>query len=87
MVLNVIIFRLEATYCGAYPLCPNQLVYPEIYPQQCLYKNKDDLLSKLGIFCKNPQLTIENEEKIRLMEQILQYDANKIIKEFMKVIR
>ena len=42
---------LEAIYCGAYPLLPNRLSYPELLPADLhashLYADFDDLLAKL----------------------------------------
>jgi glycosyltransferase involved in cell wall biosynthesis len=42
---------LEAVYCGAWPLLPTRLSYPELLPEPLhadhLYRNFDDLLAKL----------------------------------------
>ncbi|VEN35382.1 unnamed protein product [Callosobruchus maculatus] len=40
------ISMLEATYCGCLPLVPNNLVYPEIYPESA-FTNRTELISKL----------------------------------------
>ncbi|XP_016996177.2 tRNA-queuosine alpha-mannosyltransferase [Drosophila takahashii] len=47
---------LEATYCGCYPLVPNKLVYPEIYPKDNLYNTSSALIKKLYNFCRNPKV-------------------------------
>lgn len=46
---------LEAAGCGCFPLCPNRLVYPELYPQQCLYNTQQQLLRTLASWCVRPQ--------------------------------
>ena len=45
---------LEAAWLQCYPLAPNNLVYPEIYPQECLYNTEQQLYKQLAKFCKNP---------------------------------
>ena len=42
---------LEATLSGAYPLVPNRLVYPELYPSEFLYEDQAMLVRRLGELC------------------------------------
>ena len=41
---------------GAYPLLPNRLVYPELYPSDNLYSTEAQLLKKLKYFCTRPKV-------------------------------
>ncbi|ESN94137.1 hypothetical protein HELRODRAFT_186042 [Helobdella robusta] len=55
---------IEAAYLGCFPLVPNILVYPEIFPTECLYKNEVDLIGKLESFCQNPKAVRNSNVKI-----------------------
>jgi glycosyltransferase involved in cell wall biosynthesis len=46
---------LEAAYLGCYPVVPNRLAYPEIYPAECLYNTDCQLVKMLRKFCSDPE--------------------------------
>lgn len=56
---------LEAAYCGCYPLAPNKLVYPEIYPKDNLYNTTNALVKILSNWCRNPSAFRKHREKFR----------------------
>ncbi|CAF0715869.1 unnamed protein product [Brachionus calyciflorus] len=46
---------IEACLFGAYPILPNRLVYPELYPKECLYSTEAQLVKKLKQICSRPK--------------------------------
>ncbi|XP_022323190.2 tRNA-queuosine alpha-mannosyltransferase-like [Crassostrea virginica] len=59
---------LEAVQQGCYPLCPNRLVYPEIYPKQCLYNTSNQLFKMLRRFCCHPELVRKQTAKVDISQ-------------------
>lgn len=75
---------MEAVYYGCYPLAPNALVYPEIYPPECLFSDVLDLKNRLKQFCLDPSLAIEAREKINV--DFNQYSSKTIVPKFKEII-
>ena len=55
---------LEGLWAGCFPLAPNRLSYPEIYPAECLYNTPAQLTKQLRQLCKNPGLARRKWEKV-----------------------
>jgi hypothetical protein len=52
---------LEAVKAGCWPLCPNKLVFPELFPSECLYNTEGQLVKKLRYFARYPGKSISQK--------------------------
>lgn len=75
--------RLEATYCGCFPLAPNRLVYSEIYPQCCLHDDCDELFQRLKNFCLEPTAVTIARKSLKI--DFEKYSAVNLVPEFIKM--
>ena len=48
------IAMVEAAYAGCYPLVPDRLSYPELYPSQMRYRDADELVARLRALIADP---------------------------------
>ncbi|KZS19890.1 Uncharacterized protein APZ42_013682 [Daphnia magna] len=75
--------RIEATILGCFPLCPWRLSYPEIFPEECLYRTENQLVKQLKYFCKNPSASRNlsvNLDRFKWMSLKSQYEEALLIK-------
>jgi len=47
---------VEAAVSGCYPLVPNRLAYPELFPEACVYRTDQQLFKRLRDFCRKPRV-------------------------------
>lgn len=73
---------LEAVQYGCYPLCPNKLVYPEIFSSPYLFSTPQQLVKKLRYFCRNPQ----HARKHRIMVDWRKFSWDRLKQEFYELL-
>lgn len=73
---------VESIYCGAFPLLPNRLAYPEHLParlhDQHFYQNRQDLLEKMRFLLRN----VQRMKAFSGREFVERYDWEKLVGEY-----
>jgi glycosyltransferase involved in cell wall biosynthesis len=61
---------IEAATLGCFPLLPNRLSYPELFPKECLYNTPAQLFKRLKGFCSQRGLAELRDEKSPIRQEI-----------------
>jgi len=77
---------LEATYCGCYPIVPNKLVYPEIYPKENLYNTSNALVKKLYNFCRNPRVFRKQRDQFFETFSFERFSAQELVPKYLELL-
>jgi len=77
---------LEATYCGCYPIVPNKLVYPEIYPKENLYNTSNALVKKLYNFCRNPRVFRKQRDQFFETFSFERFSAQQLVPKYLELL-
>jgi glycosyltransferase involved in cell wall biosynthesis len=70
---------MEAVHGGCFPILPNRVVYPELYPKQCLYNTQSQLFKILKSLCYEKEL---DKLRRRSSPWNLEFDGTRFFKEF-----
>lgn len=76
---------MESTFCGCYPLCPNNLSYPEIYHSDCLYNTSRQLYKRLREFCLKPWLAANLYKKLNFDYSKYSWETKEI--EYLNILK
>ncbi|XP_017110778.1 glycosyltransferase-like domain-containing protein 1-like [Drosophila elegans] len=77
---------LEATFCGCYPIAPNKLVYPEIYPKENLYGTSNSLVKKLRNWCRNPRAFRRHRNQFFETFNFDPYSAEQLVPKYLSLL-
>ncbi|EDW51537.1 glycosyltransferase-like domain-containing protein 1-like [Drosophila sechellia] len=76
---------LEATFCGCYPIAPNKLVYPEIYPKENLYNTSNALTKKLYNFCRMPRVFRKQRDQFFENFNFDRFSAKELVPKYLDI--
>ena len=76
---------IESVLLGCLPLCPNRLVYPEIFPKICLYNTQQQFFKKLRQYCKNKALVKVHYDEAQF--NLERFDWCKLEKRFLSYLK
>ncbi|KAH8408880.1 hypothetical protein KR009_002982 [Drosophila setifemur] len=78
---------LEATYCGCYPIAPNRLVYPEIYPKENLFNTTNGLIKMLYNWCRHPRALRRHRDKFMKEFNFDQFSSQHLVPKYLEKFR